>query len=115
MEKLDVKVGDKLIAWGRTGKRIGEVTKITPTGRIRINGSSAQFSPDGLQLGDSGWYGTSLHPYDEEIVKQIQEDNVKQNAIYRMQRVSTSLAGQISLEDARTINRILLSYERGNR
>ena len=113
MAKLDVKVGDKVIAWSRYGKHITEVTKITPTGRIRIKGSSSQFSPDGCELGGGGWGGsTSLHPWTEEIEREIREENTKKNAVYRMMRTKSDLVDEISLEDARTINRILLKYEK---
>ena len=110
MEKLNVNVGDKVILCRDNVKRITEVTKILPTGRIRVKDSKSMFSPDGHELG-SGWYKATLFPYTEEIAKEIRETNTKRNAVYRMLNVKPSLADTISLEDARAINRILYRYE----
>lgn len=112
MEKLNVKAGDKVIAWNRSGKYIAEVTKVTPTGRIRITGCSSQFSPEGYELGGDSWYKTSLHPYSEEEANKIIEENTKKKAVLRMMKTKYELWERISIEDARKISGILIKYER---
>ena len=113
MAKLNVKAGDKVIACNRNGKYIAEVSKVTPTGRIRIAGCSSQFSPEGDELGSGGgWYEMSLYPYSEEEANKIIEENTKKKAVLRMMRTKYELWEQISIEDARKISGILIKYER---
>ena len=55
MEKLNVKVGDKVLyesgySYDLTEK-IVEVIKITPTGRIKISGSDKQYDMYGFEMG----------------------------------------------------------------
>ena len=59
MSYFDFKVGDKVLL--KTGypynhrEAIRQVVEITPTGRVRISGSSVQFGKDGYRLGGEKW------------------------------------------------------------
>lgn len=56
MKELNVNVGDKVLYRGGNPlnytDEIREVTKVTPTGRIRISGTESQFDKYGSQMGD---------------------------------------------------------------
>lgn len=51
----NLQVGDKVFVVNWYTKKLGEVTKITPTGRIVLG--NIMFTPDGRQYGTGG-YGT---------------------------------------------------------
>lgn len=59
-EELNVNVGDEVLyrpsSYSRIEK-ISTVTKVTPTGRIRIDKSTNQFDKYGRQMGNVGWGG----------------------------------------------------------
>lgn len=62
MEELKVKVGDKVLYhhwYITTTEAIATVTKVTPTGRIRINFCDTQFDKYGRQIGGRDSYGSS--------------------------------------------------------
>ena len=75
MEGYDFKVGDKVLF--ETGypynhrETIREIVKITPTGRVRISGSSLQFGKGGYRLGRGKWSEPcSIRPIsDQEIIE----------------------------------------------
>ena len=56
MNELNVKVGDKLLhSYGYSyniTERIVEVTKVTPTGRIRVTTSDSQYDKYGHEIGN---------------------------------------------------------------
>lgn len=58
-EELKVKVGDKVLynywTFGGAIERIETVTRVTPTGRIRIEGSSSQFDKYGREMGTESY------------------------------------------------------------
>lgn len=59
-EELNVNVGDEVLYRPASYSRIEEiatVTKVTPTGRIRIDKSTNQFDKYGRQMGDNCWMG----------------------------------------------------------
>lgn len=78
MEELKVKVGDKLLYrhshWSNRVERIETVTRVTPTGRIRIEGRDCQFDKYGKELGGDAWSGRAYLsiPTDEDY-KRIRE------------------------------------------
>ncbi len=57
MAELNVKVGDKVLFsqwhYTKTYERIATVTRVTPTGRIKVSGSEAYFNKNGDQMGNS--------------------------------------------------------------
>lgn len=59
MNELNVKVGDKVLLkysyHCRDYEKIEEVVKVTPTGRIKINGVNVQFDKYGSQMGQRGF------------------------------------------------------------
>lgn len=57
MEELKVKVGDKVLHTSWSDRKITTVEKITPTGRIRVSCSTAQFDRFGNKMGNNGLYG----------------------------------------------------------
>ncbi len=79
MEELKVKVGDKVLYrynhWGSKIERIETVVRVTPTGRIRIEGRDCQFDKFGGEMGVDAWHG-GAHlsiPTDEDY-KRIREN-----------------------------------------
>ena len=71
MEKLDLKVGDKVIVMSRCGKSINTVERITPKGAIRVGGTL--YHQDGYQKGGDSWNITSIKKATEEDIREIKE------------------------------------------
>ena len=87
MKELNVKVGDKLLySYGypcnRT-ERIVEVTKVTPTGRIRVTTSDSQYDKYGHEMGNSDMWSckSSLSIPTEEDIKRIAQNNTIAKAL----------------------------------
>ena len=78
---LNVKVGDKVIYVTNHYKKIATVTKVTPTGRIRVDCSSSQFNENGREIGGDTWSLASLWEYDEKIAEQIKIDSTLESKI----------------------------------
>lgn len=81
MNELNVKVGDKLLysygySCNRT-ERIVEVTKVTPTGRIRVTTSDSQYDKFGHEMGNHDMWScrSSLSIPTEEDIKRISQNN----------------------------------------
>lgn len=88
MKELNVKVGDKLLysygcAYNKT-ERVVEVTKVTPTGRIRVTTSDSQYDKYGYEMGnrDSWSYTSNLSIPTEEDIKRITQNNAIAKALY---------------------------------
>ena len=85
IEPGSVSVGNTVIVKGRGAEFMRKVTKITRTGRIRVDGlEEFQFDPSGNEMGSgSGLYHRKyeLYPYDENealcIVRRNQRRNVQ--------------------------------------
>lgn len=91
-EELNVKVGDEVLyrLWnfGGTIERIETVMKVTPTGRIRIKGSSSQFNKYGREMiGDSWHNAAELSIPKEEDYKRIKENTVISKAISLIEKL----------------------------
>lgn len=91
MEELKVKVGDKVLyrcsSWGNKTERIETVTRVTPTGRIRIEGRDCQFDKYGDEIIGSTW-SARAHlsiPTDEDY-KRIRENEAISKAQYLMEK-----------------------------
>lgn len=93
MEELKVKVGDKLLythsSRGVKREKIVEVTKVTPTGRIRINNDDSQYDKYGEKMGDHNiWTGHScLRKLTEEDYIRIKKNNVIAKAKIVLQNI----------------------------
>lgn len=88
-EELNVKVGDKVLyrfwTFSGTVEQIETVTRVTPTGRIRIDGSGSQFDKYGREMGCDSWRGgANLSIPTEEDYKRIEENAVISNALSLM-------------------------------
>lgn len=102
MEELNVKEGDLVLyqhgfVHNRVEKII-KVTKVTPTGRIRIEGHDEQYNKYGNQMGklDSWSCGSRISIPTEEDFRRIKENSAISKA----------------LSIINSINRENLSYER---
>lgn len=91
MEELKVKVGDKVLYnhWHfGTTEEIVTVTKVTPTGRIKIDFCDTQFDKYGRQIGRRDSYSSSSIsiPTDEDY-KRIMQRRVISKAKSLMENV----------------------------
>lgn len=86
-EELKVKVGDKVLYqyshWGNRTERIETVTRVTPTGRIRVKGSDSCFNKYGREMGDS-YYKAHLSVLTDADEKRIKENSVIERAVSLM-------------------------------
>ena len=90
IEELNVKVGDKLLyqrgyAHNQV-ERIVTVTKVTPTGRIRVDYSDKQYDKYGNEMGsrDIWTCRSSLHLPKEEDYERIKVNNTIAKALLLM-------------------------------
>lgn len=93
MEELKVKVGDKVLCtlwtFGGTIERIETVTKVTPTGRIRIEGSSSQFNKYGREMAGDSWHNAAeLSIPKEEDYKRIEKNAAISKAISLIEKLN---------------------------
>lgn len=104
-ELLDVKVGDDVLwqkyAYGSVMSRIAKVTKVTPTGRIRIDGFSGQFDKFGKQMGVSGYSHRSyIRKATKEDFNKIDQNRTIQKALRIMRKFNSE---NLSYEIAKKI------------
>lgn len=89
-----VKVGDKLLYRGGSFhtkiERIVTVTKVTPTGRIKIDYCESQFDSSGKEMGKRGvWdFPAFLSIPSNEDFERIKAKNTKEKALSLMSRCS---------------------------
>lgn len=87
MNELNVKVGDKLLySYGYSyniTERIVEVTKVTPTGRIRVTTSDRQYDKYGREMGNNDMCSckSKLSIPTEEYIKRIAQNNTIAKAL----------------------------------
>ena len=87
MKELNVKVGDKLLySYGYSyniTERIVEVTKVTPTGKIRVTTSDSQYDKYGHEIGNHDTWScrSSLSIFTEEDIKRITQNNTIAKAL----------------------------------
>lgn len=110
-EELKVKEGDKVLyqywTFGGAVERIETVTRVTPTGRIRIEGSSSQFDKYGREMGaDSYGRGANLSIPKEEDYKRIKENAVISKALSLSEKLNKKT---LSYDKALEIIKILES------
>lgn len=91
MEELKVKVGDKVLYhhwYITTTEAIATVTKVTPTGRIKIDFCDTQFDKYGNQIGGRNSYGSSrISIPTEKDYKRIRENKAISKAESLMKNV----------------------------
>lgn len=105
MEELNVKAGDKVIYNYRGQERIVTVTKVTPTGRIRIDFNDCQFNNLGNQIGNrDAWPCPHIYEATPEDIKRIEQKEVVLKAYDLCHTVETK---NISYEKALKIIEIL--------
>lgn len=87
MEKLNVKVGDKVILQGRYEESIHTVEKITPTGLIKVCGHT--FYDNGVQRGGNAWNSFRLIEATPEAIQRIKDRKTVHKAISMCRKVTT--------------------------
>lgn len=110
MQELNVKVGDSVLyqygySFNRV-ERIVKVTKVTPTGRIRIEGQDEQYDKYGNQMGKKDRWSSSSHISlaTEDDIKRIKENHTISNALSLMEKKNKE---NLSYEQAVKIIEIL--------
>ena len=93
MSELNVKVGDKVYyqygySYNRVDK-ITEVTKVTPTGRIRVKCSDSQFDKYGNEMGNHDrWVSrANISIATEEVIRKINELNTIKKCLYEISKI----------------------------
>ena len=105
MDELNVKVGDKVIYEYRGQERIVTVTKVTPTGRIRIDFNDRQFNRYGNPIGDrEPYFRPHIYEATPNDIKRIEQKEVILKAYELCHTVETK---NISYEKALKIIEIL--------
>lgn len=90
MGELNVKPGDKVIYECRGREHIVTVTKVTPTGRIRIDFTDSQFDKNGYQMGGDIWFSSSIRKATPEDIKRIEQKKAILKACELCKTVSTN-------------------------
>ena len=99
---LDVKAGDTVIVWGMWGrKRISTVQKVTPTGKIRVDGNL--YDATGFRRIDK-WDSERLQKPTSEQLKQIRDEYKINKALKMCHEVRV-----LTIEQAEKIVDILLN------
>ena len=102
MNRLDVKVGDTIIVLGMWGKRrISTVQKVTPTGKIRVDGNL--YDANGFRRIDR-WESEHLQKATSEQLKQIRNEYKINKALKMCHEVKV-----LTIEQAEKIVDILLN------
>ncbi len=90
-DKLNVKVGDKVIyhpSGSCARKSIATISKITPTGRIKISGSMTQYDATGREMGNTrAWSSTRISEATEELIQEIEQQIVIDNCLRRISSI----------------------------
>lgn len=113
-EELNVNVGDEVLYSRSSYSRIEEiatVTKVTPTGRIRIDKSMNYFDKYGRQMGNTGWGGID---YICILTPEKKEKILRKNEIAKCICIFNDLKNKITYEQAKGILDILLGGYKKN-
>jgi len=70
-EELNVSVGDEVIVSGRLSEKIAKVERITPTGRIRVEGQ--YYDKYGWEIGSDVWSRSHITYVTEEHAEKIKQ------------------------------------------
>lgn len=100
MEKLDLKVGDKVIVKSRWNEYISEVERITPKGAIRVNGTL--YNEYGSQKGGDSWSRSYIEKATDEIIRELQEKAYITKTLVKMRECKS-----LTYEQAVSIRKIL--------
>lgn len=106
-DELNVNVGDEVLyrpASYAIIERIATVTKVTRTGRIRIDKYTNQFDKYGRQMGDVGWRGRD---YICILTPEKKEEILKKNEISKCICVFEEKKNNLTFEQAVKILEIL--------
>lgn len=105
---LNVKVGDEVLYVSSSYSRIEKiaiVTKITPTGRIRIDKSKKQFDKYGWQMGNTGW---RARDYICILTSEKKEEILRKSKIAECIRLFDVSKNKLTYDQAKSIVSILL-------
>lgn len=97
----NLKPGDKVIVRGRWRAEIAEVDRITPTGRIVINGTT--FNPDGSERGGNSCYNrATIAEATPELIDKITRNNTVSRVKNKLHNIN-----ELTYEQAVEIEKIL--------
>lgn len=106
-KELKVKVGDEVLYCAPSfysHETIATVTKVTPTGRIRIDKSHAQFDKYGRQMGEPSLYGRG-HIY--LLTEEKREHLFQENEISKCKRMFEKMKNNLTYAQAKDILNVL--------
>lgn len=110
-DELKVEVGEEVLyrpASFHKIEKIATVTRVTPTGRIKIDKSERTFNQYGRSMGDSGWGGNDyIYKLTPEKKKELMEKEVIHKCMARFDECKDNL----TYEQAKKILGILEAEE----
>ena len=101
---LDLKIGDKVIVSRRgsyQSKKVSEVLKITPTGRIKT--PAYEFNHKGEAIGDWGWSSPYLGEWSQSLEDEIKNAEKKKGLVKYFQSRNFDFYDFETLENAKKI------------
>lgn len=84
----NIKAGDKVIISREGLENISIVEKVTPTGRIKVNGEYYS-SDDGHKIGNGIWCRGHIVPYTEERAETIRRERTVSRCLYQLRNLRT--------------------------
>lgn len=90
MEILNVKAGDEVVytpSQNNGNRQIKTVEKVTPTGRIKLVGSSKQFNKNGDEIGGDVWSRAWISKATEQEIQEIQEEKFIRECLCKIKKV----------------------------
>ena len=98
----ELKVGDNVFVCGRLGKKLYNVQRITPTGRIVVDG--VQYDSNGRERTSDKWSFRMLEQATEANIKEYKQRQFTRYVVFALNNL---LPKSINYTQAKEINEIL--------
>lgn len=85
---MDVKVGDRVLVYGRWNKSLHTVEKITPKGNIRISNGTL-YDIRGSEKTKDAWNRTTIVPLTPELENELRKEVLVNKTIEVMHTIQT--------------------------
>lgn len=110
MSKLNVKIGDEVLLhfskYSKNYYKIAVITKITPTGRIKVDNSNTFYNENGVEMGNKDvWAG---HSWLEELTEEKKQKLIHMRKAKEMKKHISDELNNLSYETLKKIEQIIL-------